>query len=191
MDKKMAPSQHPQARTTISGSKNLRVSLKGKVGVKRSRARARCAPTFRAARESATVYMMTASRAMNEYPPSRCIVDVKEGTEEYGWFTGVGRLLERARKTSRMKDEKEVKEPQKPVARPIYSGIVFFVFACAFLAASGSVFSCSKAVSLVCATIFSRPHSSRNNRLSSARKPMTNEPPTLAQSTGVTRGAPG
>lgn len=32
---------------------------------------------------------------------------------------GAGRVLERARKASRMKEEKEVKEPQKPVVRPM------------------------------------------------------------------------
>lgn len=36
-----------------------------------------------------------------------------------GWERGEGRSLERARKASRMKEEKEVKEPQKPVARPM------------------------------------------------------------------------
>ena len=34
-------------------------------------------------------------------------------------MVGSGRVLERARKASRMKDEKEVKEPQNPVARPM------------------------------------------------------------------------
>ena len=38
---------------------------------------------------------------------------------------GEARSLVNARKASRMKDEKEVKEPQKPVARPMINGVVF------------------------------------------------------------------
>ena len=58
-----------------------------------------------------------------------------------GWFIGEGRSLDNAKRMSRTKDEKEVKEPQKPVARPIYNGIVFLSLLWAALAVSGSEFS--------------------------------------------------
>ncbi len=35
---------------------------------------------------------------------------------------GVERSFESARKASRMKEEKEVREPQNPVVRPMYKG---------------------------------------------------------------------
>ena len=35
------------------------------------------------------------------------------------WEMGMGRVFARARKASRMKEENEVKEPQKPVERPM------------------------------------------------------------------------
>ncbi len=35
------------------------------------------------------------------------------------WEMGVGRVFARARKASRMKEENEVNEPQKPVERPM------------------------------------------------------------------------
>lgn len=37
------------------------------------------------------------------------------------------------RNVSRVKAENEVNEPQKPVARPIYSGMVLLMAMCAFL----------------------------------------------------------
>ncbi len=36
---------------------------------------------------------------------------------------GVERSLDSARKVSRMKEEKDVREPQKPVVRPMYNGV--------------------------------------------------------------------
>ena len=42
-------------------------------------------------------------------------------------------MLERARKKSLAKEEKDVKLPQKPVARPMYSGMAFFRFVAAAL----------------------------------------------------------
>ena len=49
--------------------------------------------------------------------------------------------FDNARKMSRTKDENDVKDPQKPVARPIYSGIVFFTDIRARFAAKRSILS--------------------------------------------------
>ena len=43
---------------------------------------------------------------------------------------GLFKSFDSERKMSRMKDEKLVKEPQKPVARPMYMGIVFLTLPC-------------------------------------------------------------
>ena len=121
MDIMMAPIQQPKPKKTIKGSRIRRVKRKGRVGVIDSRARAMCAPNKRAPRERVVVRMRTARRAIKEYPPFRWMVEDMdgEGVVELGCDTGVGRLLESARKASRMKLEKEVKLPQKPVARPM------------------------------------------------------------------------
>lgn len=118
---------------------------------------------------------------------------MNDGVGFDGWEMGVGRSLERARKVSREKVEKEVKEPQKPVARPMYSGIVFLTLEWA----DGSKEWCEAdeeeegVFSSVLEEEEAGPHSSRKRRLSSLRKPMKKEPPTFAQRTGVTTGAPG
>jgi hypothetical protein len=48
------------------------------------------------------------------------VFDLRNGLDD-----ARGRSLDKAKNTSRMREEKDVKEPQKPVARPIYRGIVF------------------------------------------------------------------
>lgn len=76
-----------------------------------SRARARCAPKTKADSDRETVMRIMATRAMKLYPPLRWTGGgVREGS---------GRALARARKTSRINEEKEVKQPQKPVVRPM------------------------------------------------------------------------
>lgn len=74
---------------------------------------------MRAERQRATVVMMMAKRAMKLYPPLRGTVEAGSMGKGEVWEIGVGRAFARARKASRMKEEKEVREPQKPVARPM------------------------------------------------------------------------
>jgi len=63
--------------------------------------------------------------AMKEKPPFRAWTDACEIW--YGAIAdGGGSVLESARNASVIKVENDVKLPQKPVASPIYSGIVFF-----------------------------------------------------------------
>lgn len=91
-----------------------------------------------------------------------------------------------ARKASRMKLEKEVKEPQKPVVRPIYNGMVFLNFRCvdeSFVSSAG--WSSSFGVGGL--RFVGRPKRLR----SSTRKPIKKEPPKLAQSTRDVTGASG
>jgi hypothetical protein len=106
----------------------------GIVGVIGSEAMARCAPTKRPAKDKETVVMRTAINAINEYPPLRAVVVVAA--------SGIGMSFDRAKKISRMKDENDVNDPQKPVANPIYNGIVFLVAICAFLATARSTAGC-------------------------------------------------
>lgn len=103
---------------------------------------------------------------------------------------GEARSLVSARKASRMKDEKDVNEPQKPVDSPINSGIVFFTLPWLVRAfwttcaeeESGLDRRKDQSLEFV-------PHSCRKRRRSSARKPMNSEPPTLAQRTTEVDGA--
>lgn len=116
----IAPSQDPQARNTMPQSRNLRDNRYGGIeGVYFCTESARCAPVTKAERHRATVIMMTAKRAMKLYPPLRLTVEAGSIGEEEVCEIGVGRAFARARKASRMKEENEVKEPQKPVARPM------------------------------------------------------------------------
>ena len=89
----------------------LRVTWKGNEGVKGSNAMARWEPTKRPERDRPTVPISTTRNAMKEYPPLREMMS--------GEISGMGRSLDAARNRSRSKEEKEVKEPQKPVARPM------------------------------------------------------------------------
>lgn len=108
MDRNTAPSQQPQPRKIMIGSRPLRREvLTG--GVKRDTASAVCAPKTSAERDMETVRRRTAIRAIKLYPPFR----------DCETASGSGRILARARKTSRMKEEKEVQQPQKPVVRPM------------------------------------------------------------------------
>ncbi|CCF45983.1 hypothetical protein CH063_14884 [Colletotrichum higginsianum] len=110
-----------------------------------------------------------------------------------------GRSLLAARKTSRMKDEKDVKEPQKPVARPMYRGIVFLIARWAFFAAATSATapppllktSGRRPAPWTWSWYIAAPRSCLNSFRSSARKPMIKLPPTLAQRTPKDTGAPG
>lgn len=111
----IAPSQDPQARNTIALSRNLLAKGYVILGVHPSTPTANCAPMVSAEMLRATVVMMTAKEAMKLYPPLRWMRS--EEAEECE--IGTGRALARARKTSRMKEEKEVREPQKPVERPM------------------------------------------------------------------------
>ena len=91
-------------------------------GVYRSTATANCAPTISAELLRATVVMMTAKRAIKLYPPLRwTVLEVGEVLGEVIEVCdrGMGRAFASARKASRMKEEKEVREPQKPVESPI------------------------------------------------------------------------
>lgn len=87
--------------------------------------------------------------AMTEYPSFLGIVEVvlMGVFGGKGWFTGLGKSLRKARNVSRMKLEKLVKEPQKPVASPIYSGMVFLALVCEALEA-GSCSSGAFSISL-------------------------------------------
>ena len=73
---------------------------------------------------------MTASKAMRLYPPLRCTLNVVDMDAGEGWETGIGRALAKARKQSRIKDEKEVNDPQYPTVMPMYSGMAFFTARC-------------------------------------------------------------
>lgn len=167
-----APSQHPQPSTTMTGSRMRRVNRNGRTGVNWSHASARCAPATSAARDSDTVMSRIAMSAMKLYPP------FLETGPENGSRDGSGRSFASARKTSLMNEEKEVKQPQKPVVRPMYNGMVFLAALCAFNR------SCSFIVS------WFSPHSSRKRFLSSRKKPMSSEPLAFAHNTPVTIGAP-
>ena len=81
MARKMAPSQHPHARKTHMRSKILRRNVKGRLGVHGSSAMAKWAPMWRPEMQRATVMMITANKAMKEYPPFRWTVDFGEVTE--------------------------------------------------------------------------------------------------------------
>lgn len=64
MERRMAPSQQPRARKTASGSRILRVNLKGRVGIIRVVRRAKCAPVLSAARETLIWIIVIARKAM-------------------------------------------------------------------------------------------------------------------------------
>ncbi|KAF1981264.1 hypothetical protein K402DRAFT_342744, partial [Aulographum hederae CBS 113979] len=109
-----------------------------------------------------------------------------------------GRSFERARKASRMKEEKEVRLPQKPVARPMYRGVVFLCVWYADWRAAG--FSGAAAVPRGPLRgprppppegVYLWVGGGARSSVSSIRKPMKRQPAKLAQRTGVTTGAPG
>ena len=86
------------------------------------------APRIRPLRLRLRVRVGMASIARKEKPPFRIgIVDDDEGEGV------VGRELARARKVSLWKEENEVKDPQKPVDKPMYRGIVFLMLVCCFV----------------------------------------------------------
>lgn len=110
----------------------------------------------------------------------------------YGWLMGEWRSFESERKTSRMKLEKEVMDPQNPVARPMYIGMVFLTLPCrAFaLCRLGSSFSAGRSEGSGRGSP-RLPHSARNSFRSSDKKPITNVPATFAHSSEKLTGAPG
>src|SRR5437016_3591417 len=92
-----------------------------------------------ALRERVTSVKMMARTAMNESPLGRVMgVVTIEASSMVGWNAGDGRSFERARKMSRMKEENDVKLPQKPVLRPMKRGIVFLTRVCRLQASARS-----------------------------------------------------
>ena len=98
---------------------------------------------------------------------------------------GAGSAFVSAKKASRIKLEKEVKEPQKPVVSPTYSGIVFLNFRCVAESFGSSGGWSSFGVGGL--RLDGRPKRFR----SSTRKPMAKDPPKLAQSILDVTGASG
>lgn len=111
--------------------------------------------------------MMTERIAMNEYPPFLGTVEVVLGwLPVYGWFIGEDVLFDRAKKTSRMKLEKEVREPQNPVVKPMYKGIDFLTLPWRALDGAEKRFSLPSDGWCVIVCV---PHSPRNKRWSSLK----------------------
>lgn len=109
MARRMAPSQHPKPRKTARGSRTRWEWIFGRRARRGVVAIAMCVPNEKAERERPISMIRTARTALTLQPGlrGRCPTFLPE------------RSLERARKASRRKEEKEVKDPQKPTERPM------------------------------------------------------------------------